>query len=718
MSAPEWVDAGPLLACARDSLAFGEILHGEDFSLQQAMSAVVIGAPKMDAGSAGGRVRSPAELIAGGGAPVDLPAGEALGVMDRLMALEASWLTGSALTQTVYTCLYMFDLERLEDNLYLSAFCKIVRATTWEIRNMVIAACVCEDEDFVALSHGTPLDEAQGDGGKSALAAASFAEGKLTQILKRKGGAQQKDGNGLGDVDAMPANMAQAIAARLKFWQLLHMGLDRLQKKGKQDLQAASKHFGAAMVELQTIRETSALGSEDCPGFQPCLDRGTLGAAPMRPLKILTKEDAWDHFQAMLEHLQLACSVTAIGSLKELKNFLLSFAKKLPAAVARSALHLNLSFNKGTQLSEPPRWCPSIRMLSDALNLPPKRGDAGDEVDFFLQQALIAMQNWCQCMCLNRLRQRRRLRKGLEDWRNLADHAFHADNSPAFQRYMAETGWHWLPGGLQQNGPNSFQSGPLMAWVEQGCCECMVLHLLLGCELELYQPMEYTMIFWYCDYLFSKLLACTRDLFNARSGVVPPSEQKKKGGKKTKSKMQQGKNAQTDLIRTQRYAMELAILETERHMSQGIVRLMLGLHMTGTLTKPEFPFNGEAERFHQRFDCFQQVEQPEPLEYAAFAASTHIVAPSSSRILDAASKSFHGAKDHASLVLARASTSGLGEERLGEIRAMEHVARTNAVAASIVMRSEQLGLQNMSVAFGYDHHPYFPVVSIARSKEG
>lgn len=112
MTASEWVDVGPLLARACDSLKLGDILHGEDFSLQQAMSAVVIGAPKMDAGISGGRARTPAELIADGCAPLDLSWEAVLGIMDKLMAMEASWMAGFALTQTVYTCLYMFDLER------------------------------------------------------------------------------------------------------------------------------------------------------------------------------------------------------------------------------------------------------------------------------------------------------------------------------------------------------------------------------------------------------------------------------------------------------------------------------------------------------------------------------------------------------------------------------------------------------------------------------
>lgn len=50
---------------------------------------------------------------------------------------------------------------------------------------------------------------------------------------------------------------------------------------------------------------------------------------------------------------------------------------------------------------------------------------------------------WCQDMCLNRARQRRRHRRTVEDWAHLWDHAANADTSPEFQAWMGEHGWQW-----------------------------------------------------------------------------------------------------------------------------------------------------------------------------------------------------------------------------------------------------------------------------------
>ena len=53
-------------------------------------------------------------------------------------------------------------------------------------------------------------------------------------------------------------------------------------------------------------------------------------------------------------------------------------------------------------------------------------------------------KGWCQAMCLNVGRTRRRLRKTLADsWRHLAQHAANADASPELQHHLAAAGWRW-----------------------------------------------------------------------------------------------------------------------------------------------------------------------------------------------------------------------------------------------------------------------------------
>lgn len=92
------------------------MIHGEAFSLFEAMSALEAGNPKMDAAASPAADRPTLDALLADldlTAPLaDLGAAGLLAVLDQLLAMEASWHTGSSAMQTVYGCLYMLRMER------------------------------------------------------------------------------------------------------------------------------------------------------------------------------------------------------------------------------------------------------------------------------------------------------------------------------------------------------------------------------------------------------------------------------------------------------------------------------------------------------------------------------------------------------------------------------------------------------------------------------
>ena len=56
---------------------------------------------------------------------------------------------------------------------------------------------------------------------------------------------------------------------------------------------------------------------------------------------------------------------------------------------------------------------------------------------------MLQVQGWCQTMCLNRARQRRRHRRATEDWANLLQHALNADLSQDFQDWLYNDSSRW-----------------------------------------------------------------------------------------------------------------------------------------------------------------------------------------------------------------------------------------------------------------------------------
>ena len=93
-------------------MAVGELLAAESFSLHDSMQAIEIGDPKMDIGLRREEVGTAEQLIAAGQAPVELPPAQLLALLDRLLAMEATWHTGAMLPLSVFTSLYMLDVDR------------------------------------------------------------------------------------------------------------------------------------------------------------------------------------------------------------------------------------------------------------------------------------------------------------------------------------------------------------------------------------------------------------------------------------------------------------------------------------------------------------------------------------------------------------------------------------------------------------------------------
>lgn len=106
------VDISDLVEKTCQRMEIGELLASPAFDLAQSVSALEIGDPKMDVGYHRSEAKSVAEYVAAGEAPVQLSKSDLLSIFDRLLQLEVCWQERFMLPQTVYTSLYMMDMER------------------------------------------------------------------------------------------------------------------------------------------------------------------------------------------------------------------------------------------------------------------------------------------------------------------------------------------------------------------------------------------------------------------------------------------------------------------------------------------------------------------------------------------------------------------------------------------------------------------------------
>jgi hypothetical protein len=333
-----WVDASGFFFSVCAELDVGELIHGEHFNLFEAMSALEIMDPKMDAGMATTKYKTADEAIESGAAPINLSVHELVDVMDHLLACEATWHKGHPLAQTVFSCLYLLKLERTTPNSLLHAFCTSVRATCSLVRTTVALADIHEEEDFVTIAYGLPV-EGEGDA-KCLSLLSSVEEIVLRQLRSTKGTASGKrkggqDAECLQDDPALEEGYCQAILCRLRFRKAFFRTLSYMEKPQGRGLEMARKHIAAALSELRDIRLSSAFldpssnvdlektrnqnlssdtdsrdsglvtekpstaSGRPAVGFDESVNRRLLAPTPPRSIKIL----CWEDVSAFSSHL-------------------------------------------------------------------------------------------------------------------------------------------------------------------------------------------------------------------------------------------------------------------------------------------------------------------------------------------------------------------------------------------------------------------------------
>lgn len=127
------------------------------------MTALEMMDPKMDAGMRCNKNKTPPltfeTAVESGKLKLDdLTSSELIGIMDSMLACFVSWLEGHSLAQTVYTCLYMHDVNAIGDT-SLKAFCFGMNNSMRLVKDVILAAAVYEEEDFQPMIFPHPLEE-------------------------------------------------------------------------------------------------------------------------------------------------------------------------------------------------------------------------------------------------------------------------------------------------------------------------------------------------------------------------------------------------------------------------------------------------------------------------------------------------------------------------------------------------------------------------------
>uniref|UniRef100_F7AER5 N-alpha-acetyltransferase 35, NatC auxiliary subunit n=1 Tax=Ciona intestinalis TaxID=7719 RepID=F7AER5_CIOIN len=690
-----WVDVTQPFSEACEGLKLGELVHEPNFGLYEAMSAIEMMDPKMDAGMLGGQakrqVSSFKERIAEGSIKLNnlIPC-ELISVMDVCQTCILSWLEGQSLAQTVFTCLYLHETDLIQDRI-LKAYCIGVLKLCHLIKEKVFKANVFEEEDFQTLTYGFKFANSLTQ--MRVLGCLKNIEILLTNVFKSQ---QNKSDD---------ATSLQAVLARLKFLRLFIQLLAPFGDKEKEVLQANRKLFNQLSEQLDIIDKTTGLGlptttSEDGHeisfGFEPLVNQRLLPPTFPRYTKLRSKDEISSCYKDMISRLLSVIDMTTLTSFQSILDFVVDFSHTEPTVLARSIVQITFipEYRKifgNQQLGEALR--DSVRVF----NSPPSLSNKFPSVlhhpqvrsclDAFLTKASRAMGKMVQAYGHNYARQREKLSAVLEELGMLQDEADKCDQDINSLMHAID--------------PNAGKSHLtcIGSWTLYHTLRVMIQYVLSGFHLQLYSDHEYHYIYWYlAEVLLSwQLTTLNRAESQLQSDdmLADPTPAKSRSNKKSK------KNKKKCKV----HLREIAITQGMQMMAAGCFKALLGFFLEGKMSTPDFSFDDEGIRYEHRFSPFITVGTPPFVPYKQFQEMTNVSQyyppPTAQDLYLSSSKHFTQAKQSYESVAPSA-----------EVQKLLLVAKTNLVMTKLLAGGHK---QNSTSRpqFDFSVNSVFPIIRVS-----
>ncbi|RXM29196.1 N-alpha-acetyltransferase 35, NatC auxiliary subunit [Acipenser ruthenus] len=309
-----WVDITQDFKGACRELKLGELLHDKLFGLFEAMSAIEMMDPKMDAGMIGNQVNRKVlnfeQAVKSGAIKVkDLTLPDLIGIMDTCFCCLITWLEGHSLAQTVFTCLYVHNPDLIEDPA-MKAFALGILKICDIAREKVNKAAVFEEEDFQAMTYGFKM-------------ANNVTDLRVTGMLKDVEDDLQR---------RVKHQQCSALFSRIKFTRLLLTALLAFTKKETSSVTEAQKLMIQAADLLSALHTSIHHGVQaqndttkgDHPimmGFEPLVNQRLLPPTFPRYAKIIKREEMVNYFTKLIDRIKTVCEVVNTANLHSILPF-------------------------------------------------------------------------------------------------------------------------------------------------------------------------------------------------------------------------------------------------------------------------------------------------------------------------------------------------------------------------------------------------------------
>lgn len=738
-----WVDITKDFKESVHELKLGELLHDELFGLFEAMSAIEMMDPKMDAGMICNRGMKKAKTleqsIADGSLQMNnISKKDTILIIDTTLACIVSWLEGHSLAQTVFTNLYLHNPHNITDTA-LKAFAIIVHKLLEIVRDYVHNALVYEEEDFHGLQYGYHLNPDISE--HRAISMLREVEEDIHAQTKFK--SQIKDPVHRTEVDD-----SIALYARIKFVRTLYQSLSLfLQKKDEHHHQneTRSVHNGTVTngttrtvdcqrllltaLDMLTIMQATVNNDEtvNVMGFEPLINQRLLPPTFPRYTKIKTRSEALLYFQLMIHRFRILSKIQSIVALHQALDFFIEFSKGSPCLLSRSALQI-LYIGSSSAFMNPYSniWKDILKDAAKSFISPPalvyksllySNSQAKMYVETFFAHCMKPFAALLQLCGHNRARQRDKLAHLLDEFATLQDEAERVDT----YLHTISLANNWARHHLACFG----------TWILYHTLRIMIMYLLSGFELELYSVHEYSYIYWYLyEFLYVWLVsALTRaDSFLAEQEMVSEMQRVQQmqaqkssinssstsssttinGGQINGVNMSNMNNhrKQNRCHRKQRsnqrpYSRDVLYYQALQHMCGGYHKAFLGFRLDSKMSMPHPEFDSERVRYEHRFAPFQNLLTPPPVQYKEYQEFTTVSSTTGYQFFINGFKHFHDARQLLENI----------QSPDPEVAELVKIAKTNYVVLKLLAGGHKKESTHPP-EFIFAHSKHFPIIKL------
>jgi hypothetical protein len=676
------------------------------FSLFEAMSAIEMMDPKMDAGLVCNRkkVLTFVELVQNDLLKVkDFGYDELIGIIDETLACLVTWLKGHSFVQTIWINLYLHDPSLIEDKC-LRTFCYAILEISEIISRFISRADVSEDEDFA------PLFD---------IPVANLANIKLNAMFKEteeelqrriskqssqnqqsNGQSNQKSNQESNQESSQESNQAeansepidhsaeiQALLNRMRLTKELHnfmqtlsrevLDHSRVPKKGQQPklncvslcekltksldvlqrMNTACKttvSFGIT-VDESLLQSTANRVRGDYPtilGFSPMINQKLLPITFPRDVTICDRQLALDYLESLFGRLQLLLQIYNQTSFVSAYNFISDFSVHSwhDACILTRSILQTLYFPSVfvcfgvTPLNEMLRE-DAIRYVKPLPMLPKSpllTTESKELIDLFFRNCQNPFSELIVASGFNRTRQRKKLSALLDDFANSIDEAINLD--AYFSTLSRKLGF--------EPGSHLYFTTWVMYYILRIC----VTFVLSGFALELYAPHEYPYLYCYLsEFLFNWMhenldragnMSIDNERVHAKMLLETKVIKSKHSNHSKASKKQSNKSKP--------HFQELLSVQATRFLCDGLYKTVCGLDMERRIRRPALLLNDEMSRYDQRFEGLKRTQFPIAVDYAQYEDKMswlRTICPNPKDYYGMAQRSFRIAKDSFEAIL-------------------------------------------------------------------